>query len=148
MAEAQTAQASRELISVSDTTNCDSKQMPVAKQQIFALEAHKEHGVHPHPLSFGAPHSAWVGEQAWLVPLLALGPGRAADPDSWVQMGHSSPGCTGDTAACSSLGSYALLQHPFPTVPSSWVSTVTLSTKSSSSLGGRGLLGSAAPCWH
>lgn len=105
MAEAQTAQASRELISVSDTTNCDSKQTPVAKQQIFALEAPKEHGVHPHPLSFGALHSVWVGERAWLVPLLALGTGGAAAPDSWVQMGHSSPGCTGDPAACSSLGS-------------------------------------------
>ena len=74
-------------------------------QQIFTLEAPKEHGLHPHPLSFGAQHSAWVGEQVRLVPLLALGPGRAAPPDSWVQMEHSSPGCTGDPAACSSLGS-------------------------------------------
>lgn len=105
MAEAQTAQASRELISVSDTTSCDSKQTPVAKQQIFALEAPKEQGVHPHPLSFGAQHSTWVGEQVWLVPLVALGPGGAAAPDSWVQMEHSSPGYTGDPAAGSSLGS-------------------------------------------
>lgn len=47
-------------------------------QQIFTLEAPKEHSPHPHPLSFGAQHSAWVGEQVRLVPLVALGPGRAS----------------------------------------------------------------------
>ena len=63
-------------------------------EQTFASKVPLEHRLHTHPLSFGDKYRVWVGEQVWLVPLVALRPGRAAASDSWVQMEHSSPGCT------------------------------------------------------
>lgn len=94
----------------------------------------------PFPLE---PHTArgWGNRRGWFL----------SWPWDLAEQPIQTRGCRWDTPHLGAQETQlpaALLQHPFPTVPSSWVSTVTLSTKSSSSLGGRGLLGSAAPCWH
>lgn len=48
-------------------------QKPLATLQTSAMKAPLEHRLLPYPLSFGAKCRAWVGEQVWLVPLVAPG---------------------------------------------------------------------------
>lgn len=135
-------------INLSQTQPAVIRSRRLAMQQIFTLEAPVKHS--PHPIPFlRSPAQRVVGEQVRLVPLVALGPGRASPSRPWVQMEHSSPGCNRDPAACSfPWEAKRFCNVPSLTVPSSWVSTVTLSSKSSCSPGGREVCWQCNPCWH